>query len=72
MLRLGIDLGGTKMEIIALDGVGNELSRRRMPTPQGDYRATLAAITQLVTVTEKRSEAEIDAFAALLGRLGGR
>ncbi|MEO7760583.1 MAG: ROK family protein [Casimicrobiaceae bacterium] len=52
MLRLGIDLGGTKMEIIALDDDGRELARRRMPTPQGDYRATLTAIAQLVAATE--------------------
>src|SRR5215207_6165471 len=52
VLRLGIDLGGTKMEIIALDDVGRELARRRMPTPQGDYRGTLNAIAQLVTATE--------------------
>ena len=53
MLRLGIDLGGTKMEIIALDENGRELHRRRMPTPQGDYRAVLNAIAQIVAATEK-------------------
>jgi fructokinase len=52
VLRLGIDLGGTKMEIIALDEVGRERARRRMPTPQGDYRETLRTIAQLVTATE--------------------
>ena len=52
LLRLGIDLGGTKMEIIALDDSGRELARRRMPTPQGDYRGTLKAIAQLVAATE--------------------
>jgi fructokinase len=51
-VRLGIDLGGTKIEIIALDESGRELSRRRRPTPQGDYRATLDAIVQLVVDTE--------------------
>ncbi len=52
MLRLGIDLGGTKIEIIALDEIGRELSRRRMPTPQGDYRAILDAIVRMVAATE--------------------
>jgi fructokinase len=47
-LRLGIDLGGTKIEIIALDGDGRELLRRRVATPRDDYRATLAAIAGLV------------------------
>lgn len=51
-MRLGIDLGGTKIEIIALDDAGRELSRRRRPTPQGNYRATLDAIVQLVIDTE--------------------
>jgi len=52
VLRLGIDLGGTKMEIIALDDAGRELARRRMPTPQGDYRGILNSIAQLVAATE--------------------
>ena len=52
MIRLGIDLGGTKTEIIALDGAGRELSRRRRPTPQGDYRGILDTVVQLVVDTE--------------------
>ncbi|WP_301100339.1 ROK family protein [Propionivibrio sp.] len=52
MLRLGIDLGGTKTEIIALDGAGHELLRRRVPTPQGDYLGTLDAVTGLVGAIE--------------------
>jgi len=51
-LRLGIDLGGTKIEIIAFAANGEELLRRRIATPQGDYRATLSAIAQLVENTE--------------------
>jgi fructokinase len=47
-MRLGIDLGGTKIEIIALDNRGHELFRKRVATPQGDYRATLNAIVQLI------------------------
>jgi fructokinase len=50
--RLGIDLGGTKIEIIALDGEGRELLRRRVATPRGDYAATLDAIVRLVEATE--------------------
>jgi fructokinase len=45
-------LGGTKIEIIALDDKGRELLRRRVPTPQGNYRNTLQAIVQLVRDTE--------------------
>lgn len=54
-LRLGIDLGGTKIEIIALDTGGRELLRRRSPTPQADYPATVAAIVNLV----KQAETEL-------------
>jgi len=51
-MRLGIDLGGSKIELAALDDSGSELLRRRVPTPQGDYRATLAQIAQLVRAAE--------------------
>ena len=51
-MRLGIDLGGTKIEIIAFAANGEELLRRRIATPQGEYRATLSAIAQLVENTE--------------------
>ena len=47
-LRLGIDLGGTKIEIIALADDGHELLRERIATPQGDYHATLGAVATLV------------------------
>ena len=53
-LRLGIDLGGTKIEIAALDGQGAFRLRERVPTPQGDYDATLRAIAGLVAQAEDR------------------
>ena len=52
-IRIGIDLGGTKIEILALDRDGNELLRRRIATPVGDYPATVLALTQLVLDVEK-------------------
>lgn len=51
-MRLGIDLGGTKIEIVALAGDGRELLRRRIPTPQGDYLATVMAVAGLVEESE--------------------
>ncbi|MFH1726276.1 MAG: ROK family protein [Elusimicrobiota bacterium] len=48
-MRIGIDIGGTKIEAIALDGSGKELVRKRVPTPAGDYDAVLAAIKGLVS-----------------------
>lgn len=53
MLRIGIDLGGSKIEIVALGNDGTELLRRRVPTPQGDYAATLASIAGLVEQAER-------------------
>ena len=51
-MRLGIDLGGSKIEIIALGDDGQALLRRRVATPQGDYPATLQAVAGLVTAAE--------------------
>ena len=47
-MRIGIDLGGTKIEVIALDDRGTELIRRRVDTPRDDYTATVRAIADLV------------------------
>ncbi len=47
-LALGIDLGGTKIEAVLLDGAGQERWRRRVDTPAGDYLATLDAMVSLV------------------------
>jgi fructokinase len=46
-MRIGIDLGGTKIEGIALED-GRELARTRVATPRGDYRATIDAVGQVV------------------------
>jgi len=46
--RIGIDLGGTKIEALALDAAGIATFRRRIPAPRGDYAATLAAVAGLV------------------------
>jgi fructokinase len=51
-LRIGIDLGGTKTEIVALAADGRELLRRRRPTPRGDYAATVALVAALVAEVE--------------------
>ena len=47
-LRIGIDLGGTKIEALALDRAGREVFRKRVATPRGDYAATIAAVKKLV------------------------
>ncbi len=48
MLRIGIDLGGSKIEALSLDPAGREVFRKRIPAPRGDYAATLAAVAGLV------------------------
>jgi fructokinase len=52
-LRLGVDLGGTKIEIAALDPGGAFRLRRRAPTPRDDYPATVAAVAALVGDAER-------------------
>ena len=47
-VRIGIDLGGTKIEAIALDEDGRETFRQRIASPRGDYDGTIVAIRQLV------------------------
>jgi fructokinase len=47
-VRIGVDLGGTKIEIVALDMDGGERLRRRVPTPARDYEGTVAAVASLV------------------------
>ena len=51
-MLIGIDLGGTKIEGIALSDDGDELFRERVPTPAGDYQATLQVISDLVNDIE--------------------
>jgi len=51
-MRIGVDLGGTKIEVIALDRGGAILARLRIPAPRDDYRATLDACVGLITACE--------------------
>ena len=51
-LRIGVDLGGTKIEAAALDDAGRIVYRQRIPTPRGDYGATIEAIAALVRNVE--------------------
>ncbi len=51
-MRIGIDLGGTKIEGAALDDHGKVAARQRVPTPRGDYDATIRAIASIVNALE--------------------
>lgn len=61
MLRLGVDLGGTKIEVAVLDEACNEVLRRRIDTPQGDYAATVRAVAALV----RQAEGELGAHCSV-------
>ncbi|TMH22459.1 MAG: ROK family protein, partial [Betaproteobacteria bacterium] len=56
-MRIGVDLGGTKMEIAALDESGAELLRRRAPAPRGSYAEAIEAIAQFVLEAEREAGA---------------
>ncbi len=51
-IRIGLDLGGTKIEAVAIDAAGTTRARRRVATPRDDYAATLRAIAHLVEAVE--------------------
>lgn len=52
-MRIGIDLGGTKTEVIALSEQGEQLFRHRLPTPRDDYHQTIETIARLVDMAEQ-------------------
>lgn len=54
-MRIGIDLGGTKIEGVALAEDGQTLARRRVPTPRGEYRPILQAVADLVSALEEET-----------------
>lgn len=54
-MRIGIDLGGTKLEGIALDSAGQEIARKRIPTPTGGYASTVDAVCKLVLLLESET-----------------
>ena len=73
--RIGIDLGGTKIELAALDASGAVRLRRRVPTPAGDYDATVATVGELVDAAEKELGGRASVGVATpgaLSRVNGR
>src|SRR3970040_2582023 len=73
MLRIGIDLGGTKTEGIVMDGTGTILLRERQITPQADgYQAILNTIRDLVLELEKKSGASCRVGVGTPGALSTR
>ncbi|SQI26830.1 fructokinase [Salmonella enterica subsp. arizonae] len=66
-MRIGIDLGGTKTEVIALDDAGEQRFRHRLPTPRDDYQQTIETIAALVDMAEQAtSQTAASALAFLV------
>ncbi len=53
MIRIGVDIGGSKMEIAAIDESGSELLRRRAPAPGESYAKAIAAIAEFILEAER-------------------
>ncbi|WP_345945265.1 fructokinase [Granulicella sp. dw_53] len=71
-MRIGIDLGGTKIEALAIDKDGKELLRYRVPTPREDYEGTIAAMVGLVQRIEKETGAVGTVGAGIPGSVSSR
>lgn len=57
-MRIGVDLGGTKIEAVAIDPDGRDIIRRRVAAPRGSYAQTLSAIVELVHAIERETRAQ--------------
>ena len=68
-MRIGIDLGGTKIEGLALDKGGVERERLRVPTPPGTYEEAVKAITGVVAELERRVGAHCTVGVAMPGAI---
>jgi fructokinase len=68
-MRIGIDLGGTKIEAAALDRNGSVRARRRVRTPAGDYDATIAAVVALIGAIETELGCRASVGVAMPGTL---
>ncbi len=69
MLRIGVDLGGTKIEALALDSSGREVLRKRIATPRDDYRQTVSAVVGLVNELEKSLKEKASVGVGIPGAL---
>ena len=70
-LRIGIDLGGTKIEFVALEGDGREVHKHRVATPRGDYEATVRAIKEGVQQIEHELRRSATVGVGIPGTISG-
>jgi fructokinase len=71
-LRLGVDLGGTKIEIAVYDDTGREVLRRRAPTPRAGYDAALEEFSRLIVDAEKEAGAPCSVGIGMPGTIHPR
>ena len=63
-MRIGVDFGGTKIEVAIIERDGREIARQRAPTPHGDYEGCVRAIAGLVRdVAAKTGATALSAWA---------
>jgi len=70
-VRIGVDLGGTKIEFVALERDGRELYRHRVPTPRGNYDGTVRAIKEGVEQTERELQRGATVGVGIPGTISG-
>jgi fructokinase len=68
-MRIGVDVGGTKIEGIALGKEGVTLARRRVPTPAGNYESTIVAVRDLVWGLEVEADARASVGIGMPGTI---
>lgn len=71
-MRIGIDLGGTKIEALAMDERGEELARHRVDTPRDDYGGTIEAMLELVRLLESKTGRTGSVGAGIPGSISGK
>ena len=71
-MRIGIDLGGTKIEALSLDDGGTEMLRYRIETPRGDYWGTVLAMAGLVQQIERETGLTATVGAGIPGSISAQ
>ena len=71
-MRIGVDLGGSKTEVVCLDEGGAQKLRRRCPTPRGDYAATVATVAAMVREAERDCGAHCSVGVGIPGTISAR
>ena len=71
-MRIGVDLGGSKTEVVCLDAGGAQRLRRRRPTPRGDYCATVATVAAMVSEAERDCGAHCSVGVGIPGTISAQ